>query len=55
VVRRVAVRDGGPDITVLVALRRSMAASVSVLANANRDEPGYALITVTPPSPSPGS
>ena len=49
-VRRVAIRNGGPDITVLVALRRSMAASVAVLANAQRGEPGYALITVTPPS-----
>lgn len=48
--RRVAIRDGGPDITVLVALRRSTAASVSVLANAARGEPGYALITVTPPT-----
>jgi Ca-activated chloride channel family protein len=49
-VRRVAIRGGGPDITVLVALRRAMAASVAVLTNARRDEPGYALITVTPPT-----
>ncbi|MGH7678224.1 MAG: VIT domain-containing protein [Gemmatimonadaceae bacterium] len=49
-VRRVLVRAGGPDITVLVGLRRSMAASVAVLTNATRDEQGYALITVTPPS-----
>jgi Ca-activated chloride channel family protein len=49
-VRRVAIRAGGPDITVLVALRRSLAASVAVLTNATRDEQGYALITVTPPS-----
>jgi Ca-activated chloride channel family protein len=49
-VRRVAIRGGGPDITVLVALRRATAASVSVLTNAGRDEPGYALITLTPPS-----
>jgi Ca-activated chloride channel homolog len=49
-VRRIAIRGGGPDITVLVSLRRSMAASVAVLTNAGRDEPGYALITVTPPS-----
>lgn len=48
--RRVSIRGGGPDITVLVALRRTMAASVAVLTNAQRDEPGYALITVTPPS-----
>ena len=49
-VRRVAIRGGGPDITVLVALRRSQAASVAVLPNATRGEPGYALITVTPPT-----
>lgn len=52
VVRRVAIRDGGPDITVLVALRRATSASVSVLANATRGEPGYALITITPPTES---
>lgn len=48
--RRVRIRTGGPDVTVLVALRRATAASVSLLANARRDEPGYALITVTPPT-----
>jgi Ca-activated chloride channel homolog len=48
--RRVSIRSGGPDITVLVSLRRSLAASVAVLANAQRDEPGFALITVTPPT-----
>lgn len=48
--RRVAIRDGGPDITVLVALRRSLAASVALLPHAQRGEPGYALITVTPPT-----
>ena len=49
-VRRVSINGGGPDITVLVALRRAAAAAVSVLANARRNEPGYALITVTPPA-----
>ncbi|HYC49701.1 MAG TPA: VIT domain-containing protein [Gemmatimonadaceae bacterium] len=49
-IRRVSIDGGGPDITVLVAMRRSSAASVSVLSNARRDEPGYALITVTPPA-----
>ena len=34
----------------LVALRRSSAASVSVLANATRSESGFALITLTPPA-----
>ena len=50
VLRRVAVRNGGPDVTVLVALRRASSASVALLANARRDEPGFALITVTPPT-----
>ena len=49
-VRRVSVRGGGPDITILVALRRSLAASVAVLTHAQRGENGYALVTVTPPT-----
>ena len=49
-VREVSIRGGGPDITVLVALRRSSAASVGMLTHATRSEPGYALITVTPPT-----
>jgi Ca-activated chloride channel family protein len=50
-VRRDArIRGGGPDITVLVALRRSRDASISMLPHAVRGEPGYALITVTPPA-----
>jgi Ca-activated chloride channel family protein len=48
--REVSIRGGGPDITVLVALRRSTAASVALLTHATRAEPGYALITVTPPT-----
>jgi Ca-activated chloride channel family protein len=48
--RRVAIRGGSPDVTVLVALRRSLAASVATLTHATRDEEGYALITVTPPT-----
>ena len=47
--RRVSIRGGSPDVTVLVALRRSLAASVATLTHATRDEEGYALITVTPP------
>jgi Ca-activated chloride channel family protein len=49
-VRRVAIRNGGPDVTVLVSLRRTNSASVALLANARRDENGFALITVTPPA-----
>ncbi|HUR83630.1 MAG TPA: VIT domain-containing protein, partial [Thermoanaerobaculia bacterium] len=48
--RQVAIRGGSPDVTVLVALRRSLAASVATLTHATRDEEGYALITVTPPT-----
>src|ERR1044072_5562417 len=36
--RRVAIRGGGSDVTVLVGLRRASTASVSLLAHANRDE-----------------
>ena len=50
VVRRADIRGGGPDITVLVALRRATSASVAMLPHAVRGEPGYALITVTPPT-----
>ena len=48
--RDVRIRSGGPDITVLVALRRTREASIGMLPHAVRDEPGYALITVTPPA-----
>ena len=49
-VRRVSIKGSGPDVTVLVALRRSLAASVAVLTHATSSEQGYALITVTPPT-----
>lgn len=50
VVRRITTRGGGPDITVLVALRQTLSASVGLLPFAERGEPGFALITVTPPT-----
>jgi Ca-activated chloride channel family protein len=50
VVRRVSTRGGGSDITVLVALRQALSASVAMLPYAERGEQGFALITVTPPS-----
>ena len=49
-VRRVSIRGTSPDVTVLVGLRRSLAASVAVLTHATQSEQGYALITVTPPT-----
>src|SRR5687767_2676468 len=36
--REVSIRGGGPDITVLVALRRSTTASVALLTHATRSE-----------------
>src|SRR5687767_11441839 len=48
--RDVRIRSGGPDITVLVALRRTREASITMLPHAVRGEPGYALLTVTPPA-----
>jgi Ca-activated chloride channel family protein len=50
VVRRVSTRGGGSDITLLVALRQALTASVALLPYSERNEPGFALITVTPPS-----
>ncbi|HJQ20612.1 MAG TPA: VIT domain-containing protein [Gemmatimonadaceae bacterium] len=49
-VRRVTTRGGAKDITVLVALRQALTASVGFLPYADRGEPGFALITVTPPA-----
>jgi len=48
--RDVHIRSGGPDITVLVTMRRTRAASIAMLPHSQRGDPGYALITVTPPA-----
>lgn len=48
--REVSVRGDARDVTVLVPVRRSDAASVGVLPYAPGGEDGFALLTVTPPA-----
>ena len=48
--RRVRVREGAGDVTILLPVRRGNAAAVSLLAHAPDDEPGYALVTLVPPA-----
>ena len=51
--RQVDARGSAADVTILLPLRRANSAALSVLAHApTRDERGFALITVTPPSTS---
>lgn len=48
--RRVEARGTAGDVTVLLPLRRADVASLSVLTHATGNEPGFALISLTPPS-----
>ena len=48
--RTVSVRGDARDLTLLVPVRRSSAAAITVLPYAPGNEDGFALITVTPPS-----
>lgn len=50
--RAVEARGAASELTILLPLRRSDAAALSVLANNPDGDRGYALITVTPPSAS---
>lgn len=47
--RRVTVRGDARDLTLLVPMRRSTTAAISMLPYAPGNEDGFALITVTPP------
>lgn len=47
--RQITVRGDTRDVTLLVPLRRSNVASISMLPYAPGNEDGFALITVTPP------
>ena len=51
--RRVEVRDARGEITLLIPVRRSAAAAISLLANAPGNDDGFALITLSPPAISP--
>jgi len=48
--REVAALGDGPQVTILIPLRRATTASVAMLPHAPGREDGFALITVTPPS-----
>ncbi len=47
--RVVEVHGGSNDVTVLLPLRRSDVAGMSVLTHAARGESGFAMLTITPP------
>jgi Ca-activated chloride channel family protein len=52
-VRRVEVRDARGEVTLLIPIRRSTSAAISLLANAPGNDDGFALITLSPPSVRP--
>ncbi len=49
-VRRVEVRDARGEVTLLIPIRRSTSAAISMLANAPGNDDGFALITLSPPA-----
>jgi Ca-activated chloride channel family protein len=51
--REVTVNGDGREITLLVPVRRSTAPSISMLTYAPAREPGFALITLSPPAVAP--
>ena len=51
--RRVEVRDATGEVTILIPVRRSTSAAISLLANAPGNGDGFALITLSPPSVRP--
>ena len=52
-VRRVEVRNARGEVTLLIPIRRSASAAISMLANAPGNEDGFALITLSPPAVRP--
>jgi Ca-activated chloride channel family protein len=52
-VRRFEVRDARGEVTLLIPIRRTTSAAISVLANAPGNDDGFALITLSPPSMRP--
>ncbi len=48
-VRRVEVRDARGEVTLLIPIRRSTSAAISLLTNATGNDDGFALITLSPP------
>jgi len=49
-VRRFEVRDARGEVTLLIPIRRSTSAAISLLANAPGNDDGFALITVSAPA-----
>jgi len=52
-VRRVEVRDARGEVTLLIPIRRSTSAAISLLATAPGNDDGFALITLSPPAVRP--
>ena len=52
-VRRFEVRDARGEVTLLIPIRRTAAAAISLLANAPGNDDGFALITLSPPAVRP--
>ena len=48
--RRFEVRDARGEVTLLIPIRRSTSAAISLLANAPGNDDGFALITISPPA-----
>jgi Ca-activated chloride channel family protein len=51
--RRVEIRDARGEVTLLIPVRRSAAAAISLLSNAPGNGDGFALITLSPPAVQP--
>jgi Ca-activated chloride channel family protein len=51
--RRVEIRDARGEVTLLIPVRRSAAAAISLLSNAPGNGDGFALITLSPPAMQP--
>lgn len=52
-VRRFEVRDARGEVTLLIPVRRSTSAAISLLANSPGNDDGFALITLSPPAVRP--
>jgi Ca-activated chloride channel homolog len=48
--RRFEIRDARGEVTLLIPVRRSTSAAITMLANAPGNDDGFALITLSPPS-----
>ena len=51
--RRVEIRDARGEVTLLIPIRRSTSAAISLLANSPGNDDGFALITLSPPAIQP--